>query len=137
MPCEIVLLWFNNFEKYPVGSPVLLAGLAVLGLGPELGNLGLNLLLDAGLQLRTVAQGKEDLEPDEHGREEESLDQVVQECGGAFLESAMADELGNPADDVNGDSCLEGQIGILSLEVVAAGHGGQAEGGQAEARHGL
>lgn len=120
----------------PLPAPSL-AGLAVLGLRPELGDLGLDLLVDAGLELRAVAQEEEDLEPDEHGGEEQGLDQVVQEGRGALLKGAVADKLGDPADDVDGDGRRQGRVRILGLEVVAASRSAEAEGGQGEAGDGL
>lgn len=114
-----------------------LACLSVFGLGVELCDLLADLLVHARLQFRAVAQEEQDLEPHEHGSEEEGLDDVVQEGGGAALEGAVADELEDPARHMDGDGILEGGVRVGQPHVVAKGGGSQADGREDEAGHGL
>jgi len=114
-----------------------LLGLAVLGFGLELGNLDLDLLLDACLQLLAIAELEEDLEPDKHGGEEDGLDEIVEQGGRTALKGAMANELGDPRDDVDDEGELEGGLGVLEAHVIGEGGAADAEGGQDEAGDGL
>lgn len=112
-----------------------LLGLAVLGLsiglrGLELGNLLLDGLVDACLQLRAVAQLEEKLEPDEQRGQEDGLDQIIQQSRGTALKGAVSDELEDPANNVDADGDLVGQVGILEPERVAGCSGAQADGCQ-------
>lgn len=113
-----------------------LLGLAVLGFGLELGNLDLDLLLDACLQLLAIAELEEDLEPDKHGGEEDGLDEIVEQGGRTALKGAMANELGDPRDDVDDEGELEGGLGVLEAHVIGEGGAADAEGGQDEAATG-
>lgn len=110
---------------------------AVLCLGPKLCNLFLDPLLDAHLKLLAVAELEENLEPDENGGEEDGLDEVVEQGGSAALKGAVADELGDPADDVDDEGHLEGASRVLGAHVVGKGSGGDAKGGQDKAGDGL
>lgn len=76
----------------------------VLG-SAEFGNLLLDSFVDAGLEFRPVAQHKEKFEPDEQRGKENGLHKVIKERGGSTFECTVADELKNPAGDMdqNGD----------------------------------
>lgn len=49
----------------------------------------------------------------------------------------MADELGDPGDDVDDESRLEGAGGVLEAPVAAQGGAANAKGGQGETGDGL
>lgn len=68
---------------------------------PELYNLQLNGLVYPALQFGAVAELEEYLEPNEKGRQEDGLHEVVQQRWGSSLELSVSDELGNPACDVD------------------------------------
>lgn len=112
-----------------------LLSLAVLDLaitlgGLKLGDLLLDGLVDAVLELLTVAKLEEKLKPDKQRGQENGLNQIVKQSRSTALESAVADELEDPADSVDSDSDLVRQVGILKSERVASCGGGQAYGGQ-------
>lgn len=88
-------------------------GLAILRLGLELLNLDLNLLVHTSLQFGPVTKLEEHLEPHKHGGKEDGLDEVVEQSRGPALKGAMADELKDPADDVESQGTLEGRLGTL------------------------
>lgn len=97
----------------------ILAGL-VLRL-PELGNLRLDSLLDPVAELGTVAEHEEEFQPDEHGRQEDGLEETLRKGRGTALKLAVADELGNPADDVDSSCDLRRGRWGDGEEVVAHG----------------
>ncbi|RBQ91574.1 hypothetical protein VDGD_20451 [Verticillium dahliae] len=96
------IAWLASCGK--IVTDTCLLGLAALGInslsGFELGNLLLDGLVDASLKLLSVTQQEQKLEPDEKGRQEDGLDKVIEQRGGALLESTVADELEDPADNV-------------------------------------
>lgn len=113
-------------------------GLSVLGVavrlgGSELGNLLLDGLVNAALEFLAVPKLEEELKPNKERGQEDSLNQVVQQRRRASLESAVPDELEDPAGDVDADGGLVRQGRVLNPEVVASGSGGQANDGQQRA----
>lgn len=114
-----------------------LLSLSVLGLSLKLGDFLLNALLYTSLELRAVSDLEEELEPDEHRSEEDSLNEVVKESGGALLEGAVADELGNPGDDVDAKGDLEGAGRILETRVTSECGASETKSGENKAGDGL
>lgn len=110
-----------------------LLGLAILGRGCELGNLDLDLLVDASLKLGTIAEDKENLEPDKHGSQEQGLEESVKQTGGATLKGAVADELRNPGQNVDANGDLKGLLGVLQAHVARKSRAADAKGGKDEA----
>lgn len=80
-----------------------LVGLAILGLLLEFGNLCGDFGVYPVLQLWTIAQEEENLEPHKHRGEEQCLDEIVHQSWGPALKSSVSDKLSDPADDMNGD----------------------------------
>lgn len=78
----------------------------------ELLDVLLNGLVDAALQLRTVAEVEEDLEPDEERRQEKGLNNVVEQRRSATLELSMTDELRDPCDNVDSDGVVVGGLAV-------------------------
>jgi hypothetical protein len=74
----------------------ILALLALL----ELVNLLLDSLVDATLQLRTVTEREQDLEPDKERGQEEGLNQVVKQSRCSSFKLSMSNELRDPAGNV-------------------------------------
>lgn len=111
--------------------------LAILSRSIQLGNLSANLLVHTRLKLWAVAQDKEDLEPDKHRGEEERLEESVEERRGASLKGTMANELGNPGQDVDTHSDLQGLFGVLQAHVAREGSAADAKRGKDEACDGL
>lgn len=62
----------------------------------ELRNLHLDILIEALLQLRAIAEEEQDLHPDEERCQQQGLDQIVKQRRGTSLEFAMSDKLGQP-----------------------------------------
>lgn len=116
-----------------VAAARLLLCLAVLGLGrrlarPELGNFLVHLLLHPALQLLPVAKGEQQLQPHKEWRQENSLQQVVQQRRGPVLKLAVADKLQDPRGNVC--RCGVGGDGMC----VKVGEGVVAGGGTAQAK---
>lgn len=107
-----------------------LLGCLFLLAGPKLGDLDLNGLVDTLLELGSVPDHEEKLEPDKQRGEEDGLEQVVEQGGRPPLELAVADELGQPAHDVDGDGDLGDWRRALQAEVVGQGGGAKADQGQ-------
>lgn len=112
-------------------------GLSVLCLGLELCDFLLDLLLYTSLQLWAVAEHEQHLKPDKHGSQEESLGKVVKKSGGTALKGAVANELHDPADEMESQCALEGRLRVLTAQVVAKGSAAHAESGEDEASKGL
>ena len=121
-----------------MGWRVLLGLLGLLRLQlAELGNLDHDGLVDALLELWPISCDEEQLEPDEQGRQEDGLEEVVQQRRRAALEFAVANKLGDPAHDVHRDGNLVGTGGILQAEVVGTGGRSQADECQGTSCDGL
>lgn len=99
---------------------------SALLLCPELRNLDLYLRLHASLELLPVAKGEQELEPDKQRREEDGLDQVVQQGGSSALELSVADELRNPTDHMQGNGVRRHGARIVVFNSVVA-RGGRTE----------
>ena len=95
----------------------LLRGVAFL-LGLELGNLLLYGLIHTGLQFGAVAEHEKELKPDKERGQEDSLDQIIQKGRRTTLEGAMAEELEEPADDMNSKSYLVDGVRLGNPQVV-------------------
>lgn len=104
---------------------------------PELGNLDRHSLIHARLELRTVTQHEQEFEPDEQRGEEDGLEEVVQEGRGAAFELAVAEELRQPAHNVNDDGDLCGGHRAGDAEVVGVGTRAEADERQRGAGDGL
>lgn len=114
-----------------------LLSLAVLGLGPEFGDLDLDSLLDATLKLGAIAELEENLEPNKHGSKEDGLDEVVKQSRGSMLEGAVADELQDPAHYVDHKGSDESVVGVVKPSIIAGGGAANAECSEQEAGEGL
>jgi hypothetical protein len=114
-----------------------LFGLSVLRSLVELGNLDLDGLLNASLQLTAVTQLEEELKPDKYGGQEDGLNQIVKQGRSSTLKKTVPNELGNPADNVNGQGSLEGGIRVLDAEEVGKGSAGKAHESKSSAGHWL
>ena len=88
---------------------------------PELGNLDRHSLVHARLELRAVSKYKQEFQPDEQRSEEDGLKEVVQEGRGTALELAMAEELRQPAHNVDDNGGLGGGDRIGNAKVVGEG----------------
>lgn len=117
-------------------SLALLSAPALL-LSPELGNLLLDRLLDAGLELGAIPQLEQDLEPDEERGQEDGLDEVIQQGWGAALKGAVAEELQEPGHYVHDDGHLVRGGRVRDPQGVGGGGARHAEGREDGAGDGL
>ena len=85
---------------------------------PEFLDVLLNGLVDATLQLRTVAKREEDLEPHKKRSEENGLYKVVEQRWSSSLKLAVPDELRYPTGDVYCDCPVVGGGTIRRCQVV-------------------
>lgn len=113
----------------------LLALLSFLRL--ELGNLLLHPSLHPALQLRPIPQREKILEENKERRQEERLEKVVEQGRRPALVGSVADELGDPGDDV--DSERPGRSGgpVGHGQVVHVGRGTEQHRDGEEAHDGL
>lgn len=86
----------------------------------ELLNLQFHILIEALLQLRSVAKEEQDFHPDEKRSKEQGLDEVVEQGRGTFLESTVPDELCQPRDHMNSPGVVIHDRAVASEQVVAA-----------------
>lgn len=100
----------------------------------ELLDLALHRLIQPRLQLRSVPEEEEDLEPDEEGREEECLHEIVQQSRSTALELAVPDELCDPGNYVHPDRGVIGGRAVGLCEIVGVGGAGDEEGSEEATR---
>ena len=81
----------------------------------------LNGLVDATLQLWTVAKREEDLEPHKKRCEENGLYEIVEQRRGSSLELAVSNELRYPTDNVYCDCPVVGGGPVRRCQVVGNG----------------
>ena len=89
------------------------------------------------LQIASVPEHEQELQPHEQRRQENGLEQIVQQRGRAAFEDAVADELCDPGEDVDGDGVVGGSGVIVRGEVVDIGGGNEEEEGEERASDGL
>jgi hypothetical protein len=103
---------------------------AILLALPELLNVLLNGLIDTALQLGAVSARKEDLKPDEKGRQEDSLDEIVQESRCPALELAVSNKLRYPAHNVDGTCPVIRSSSVGGSQMVRKGGGTKEDGSE-------
>jgi len=82
---------------------VLLLGLSLKDL-----DAAIDLFLELDLKRPSIPKGKEDVEPDKEGREEEGLDEIVEKSGLSSLKHTVSDKLKGPRDDVDSEGVHNG-----------------------------
>lgn len=87
-------------------------------LGPVLHDFPLDGLIESGFQLWSVAKGEQYFKPDEERSKKDGLDQVVEEGWRSSFEDAMADELGDPREDMDANGDVVGLHAVGRREVI-------------------
>ena len=65
------------------------------------------------------------------------MDEIIEKSRGSTLECTVTEKLRKPADDMKNSGGLEGDIGILLVQVIAVGRATHAESSQQKTSHRL
>ena len=87
-------------------------------------NLSLNVLIQPRLQLLSIPKLEQNLHPYKERRQEERLNEVIQQCRCPPLVLSVPDELGEPAHDMDCDSYLIRERVVVGGKIVGEGCGG-------------
>lgn len=103
---------------------VLRSTINLLGLS-EFGNLFLDSHLQPRSEFWSIAKEEQNFHPDEEGRQEKRLYEIIEQGGSSSLKRSVADELCQPADDVKTERPVVGSGAVGRGQMVAVGGSGE------------
>ena len=101
----------------------------------KLDNLLLDTLMQPGLQFGPIPHRKENLHPHKQGRQQQRLDQVIQQCGGPLLKGSVPNELGNPRYDKESSRNVIRHPAVGRIQVIGTCGSSDEERGQKTPGH--
>lgn len=111
--------------------------LPLLPLSPPLLDLSLDGTIQPRLQFGPIATPKQNLHPDEKGREKERLNQIIQQGRSAALKHAMPDKLRDPGGYKEGESVAVCCRRVGACQMVGVCGCAQEQGEEQGAGYGL